>query len=367
MSTLLDYLSTVDPDLDRKNVKKGRNSFNEEWDEVEGIQEWTDFTYENMLAMLGEILTLPYQPDQLFMPPPLRRATRLIVDEPTVSAVLLKWNHTIVDRALELASEKFTEGMRSISWALGVHAGLPGRTFFPDWAGLELKANFPNSRVPGDSKVSGKWSSAQLHGKASERYEFFKPLRQVIHYARLFNTRYAYVVSDKELICIRRSVSENKGPPLEHGLPTTPARKSRKEPSTPSSPPHTLGSPFRVVVPRPEESAEQFLTPQRRPKPRQNSIASTMSAMSLDSPSVVVSSPSDIKSSPSNYTEDGNPDVNEAFVEIVTVPWGETRPGHLTINLALFWVHILAGFDVDLRQSYPPLGRGLGEAFGLCS
>ncbi|KKZ65933.1 hypothetical protein EMCG_08343 [[Emmonsia] crescens] len=315
-----------------------------------------------MIAMLDGMLTLPYPPDQLYMPPPLRRATLHIVDESTVSAVLLKWNHTIVDRALELASGAFAGGVNSMAWTLGSHADLPGEAIFPDWAGLGLNASFPTSnRVPGDSKVSGKWYSAQLEKDDSDRREFFKPLCQVVYYARLFNTRYAYVVSDKELVCIRRSTSEYEGSPLAcrripRGTepPITPSRRSgqlSREPST-SSP---TSPPFQVVISyRQPQNTQHFPTPQRRFRPRRSSIASTISAMSvmsLDSPGVVISSPSDIRSSPSNYTDDGNPNMNEAMVEIAIIPWGETRSKHLTINLALFWIHILASFDIDLKAS----------------
>ncbi|KAK2760861.1 hypothetical protein FQN54_002101 [Arachnomyces sp. PD_36] len=198
MPTLLQYLSTVDPDLDRTNVKTGMNSFNPEWDVVEGIREWTDFTYENMITMLGDTLTSMYQSSQFDMPTQLRRPTLQIVDETTVAAVLLKWNHTIVDRALQLASS--TRNLRSMSWALGAHADISGQVIFPDWAGIDLDSTFPASnRVPGDTKVSGKWNTDMQQKEEDDTDEFFKPLRQVIHYARLFNTRYAYVISDKEL------------------------------------------------------------------------------------------------------------------------------------------------------------------------
>ncbi|KAK2775372.1 hypothetical protein FQN52_003136 [Onygenales sp. PD_12] len=235
MPTLLEYLSVVDPDLDRTNVKKGLNSFNTNWDVLEGVEEWTDFTYENLIAMLGDLLARPYQQHELHTPAPIQRSTCCIVDEPTVTAVILKWNHTIVDCALETASKALT-AMTPMAWTTGTHSGLPGEIVSPDWAGIHYNMSFPaGNRLPGDSKVSGKWNTKlQHHPTDSKRREFEKPLLQVIHYAKMFNTRYAYVISDEELVCIRRRVSEYEGMPLAAARPlrvnrpsTTPPRRVR--------------------------------------------------------------------------------------------------------------------------------------------
>ncbi|KAK2757373.1 hypothetical protein FQN54_004888 [Arachnomyces sp. PD_36] len=157
------YLSTVDPDLDRTNVKTGSNTFNPEWDSLEGIEEWDDFIYENLIAMLDDVLTRPYQSHELETPAQIRRITRCIIDEPTVTAVLLKWNHTIVDCALKLAAEAFTDIVSSISWTLSAHASFSEETVFPDWAGIDTISLLTSNRVPGDSKVSDKWCIDQHH------------------------------------------------------------------------------------------------------------------------------------------------------------------------------------------------------------
>ncbi|KKZ62451.1 hypothetical protein EMCG_03153 [[Emmonsia] crescens] len=83
--------------------------------------------------------------------------------------------------------------MPAISWTLGNRAGLCGETVLSDWAGIYSNMAFR------DTKVSRKLNTDQQHDTLhSKRDEFRKPLRQVVHYAKLFNTRYAYVISDKE-------------------------------------------------------------------------------------------------------------------------------------------------------------------------
>ncbi|PYI08647.1 hypothetical protein BO78DRAFT_405621 [Aspergillus sclerotiicarbonarius CBS 121057] len=361
MPTLLNYLSTPDPDLDRSRVRKGPNTFNPAWDVIEETREWTDFTYPHMMEMLSEILNRNYDPNRLDMPPPLRGHVPCIVNESTVTAVLLKWQHVIVGRALDLASRR----TNTVSWSLGCYGPLTDAS--SDWAGVEPDLSSDINRIPGDTKVSGKWHTRLLRKSDGHRKEFFKPLRQVNFYAQLANSRYAYVISDKELLCMRRNISEYEGVPLSSQRPVRGARQpttpdmgvSRitRAPSIPSASP-----PFRVVIPtRPQH----FLSPERQPRPRRDSVTSRMSAMSLDSPAITLSPPGETRSSSSRFTDNGNPDVNEGVVEVVVIPWGENRPGHLTINLALFWIHILAAFDVDLRPSYPPLGRELAEAYGL--
>ena len=278
--------------------------------------------------------------------------------------------------ALELVSGAFTGDVDWISWGQGTHTNRPGMLVAPDWAGFDPNEEFPaKNRVPGVSEVSGKWLWEQQKLAESVRSEFHRPIRQAVHYARLHNTRYAYVISDKDLVCVRRRVSEHGRSPLaggraprgDHADPTTPIKspgQCRQEPSTPSDP-----SPdSRVVTParRSQPGSEPYLTPEHQTGRRisATSTASGLSAMSLDSSSIV--SPR-VGKSPSNYTDNGNSGVNEASVQVARIHWGETRPGRLTVNLALFWLHILAAFDIGLETSYSPLGQELAKEYGSCS
>ena len=242
-----------------------------------------------------------------------------------------------------------------MSWALGCH--VPLLKGISDWAGIDADSDPLTNRVPGDTKVSSKWHTDLFEKGRSERVEFLKPLSQVNYYAKRSKTRYGYVISDKELLCFRRSLSEYE----EESLAAMRQRRGTQPPTTPSTP--SSSPPFEVVIQN--RRPQQFLTPERQPmRPRQDSITSRMSTMSIDSPSIMVSSPADMRSSPSRYTDDDDPDVNEAVIEVAVIPWGEDRPGHLTVNLALFWLHILAAFDIDMQPSYPPLGRELAEDYG---
>ena len=68
------------------------------------------------------------------------------------------------------------------------------------------------------------------------------------------------------------------------------------------------------------------------------------------SPQPGLSLPEQFLSSP-GYTDDGNPEVNMADLEVLSIPWD--RSEGLTINLALFALHMLASVSRDVKHSYP--------------
>ncbi|KAI1909280.1 hypothetical protein LOZ61_004437 [Ophidiomyces ophidiicola] len=355
MPTLLEFLTARDPVLDRSRATKGPNTFNAEWDKIDHVGDWLDFNFENLIAMLEPILNHQFHQHELDIPPQPARATLRIVDEKSVTNLLSKSTHTRVDCALEKAFHLLAGRMMPISWASGGHAKSTDEVTFPDWAGIDLNDEFPAvSRVPGDTKVSGKWHTNMRHDTTS--IEFLKPLCQVMNYAKIFNTRYAYVVSDSEVVCLRRTISEYEGTPLalsrsrRSHLPTTPIRQSSQILPATSTPPPPRTPPVQVVIRRPQRQDPQpFLTPERARRP----------------PNILFSPPNNISSSPSAYTDNGNPDIDEGIVEMAIIPWGETRPNQLTVNLAIFWIHILAAFDIEMQSSYPPLGRNLAREYGM--
>lgn len=156
---------------------------------------------------------MSYQPIELDQPAPLRRTSCQIVDEGTVSHVLSKWTRTLVDCSLELAAEVAFRGELRCRGHQNVMLfcqilALTGL----GWTLLLVSTN----PVPGDTK--GIWKMAHLHyGRDKVAWdEFLKPLTQVSHYAHLSGTRYIYVISDRELVCIRRSISEYEDTPLAH-------------------------------------------------------------------------------------------------------------------------------------------------------
>jgi hypothetical protein len=94
--------------------------------------------------------------------------------------------------------------------ALSYHDGPSTRVYgnyMPDIAYFDPQANGhsrPN-RAPGDVKPSWKWSMGLRNSPdPMERTEFKQALSQVNHYMKLHHARYGFIITDLELVAIRR-------------------------------------------------------------------------------------------------------------------------------------------------------------------
>lgn len=145
-------------------------------------------------------------------------------------------------------------------------------------------------------------------GKWNDQEEFRKPLCQALLYCVKVNSRYGYILTDAEAFFFRRTKSEEPARPLSTNRP----QRQHAQPT------HNR---FASIT----------------------SEISRTSAMSLDS-------------SGSPYTDAGNPDINEGPLEYAVVPWGNSGSDSLTINLGLWFIHLLATSDNSVKEWYPVLG-----------
>ncbi|OJD22676.1 hypothetical protein ACJ73_05974 [Blastomyces percursus] len=95
-------------------------------------------------------------------------------------------------------------GLTPLSLDVGEAALTPGG-FKPDLAYFvqESFGSGPN-RAPGDVKPSWKWSTAMATGTDHDQTEFRQVLSQVNHYMKQHGSRYGFVLTDNELVAIRR-------------------------------------------------------------------------------------------------------------------------------------------------------------------
>ncbi|KKZ64679.1 hypothetical protein EMCG_01367 [[Emmonsia] crescens] len=68
----------------------------------------------------------------------------------------------------------------------------------------ELPGGTGPNRAPGDVKPSWKWSNALRHGTPYQKQEFKQVLSQANHYMEQHQARYGFVLTNDELIAIRR-------------------------------------------------------------------------------------------------------------------------------------------------------------------
>jgi hypothetical protein len=313
MPNLLEYLTRPNLEVNRTNLQPGPNSLSIGNYEVEGVQPWADFTLEKALDCFGDILRADIPSDQMHLPAPISQHHLNLTDESSVDAILKKHNHVIVDRSLQLAQPRLEgRGLHlPVSWSWGSLSHIEeDPRLRPDWAGTIHSGSPPyENRVPGDTKQSKKWRSTMKDStSSSEQEEYWKPLRQVLLYCVRVNSRYGYIITDAEALFFRRTKSPEPSQSLS-------ANRPRRQP--PQTAHHRVTSITSVI--------------------------SRTTAMSLDS-------------SGSPYTDAGNPDINEAAFEICVVPWTNSGVTQMSINLGVWFIHLLATSDISVQEWYPTLG-----------
>lgn len=318
MPTLLEYLTAPNLDVDRSTLPHGTNTIPVGDYEVEGVRPWSDFTLETILACFGDILHSNIPGEDTIQPPPIALHHLFLTGEASVDAILKKHNHVIIDNALQLAQPRLQgRGLClpiSFSWGSLSYIDDDPR-LCPDWAGTVHSGRPPYvNRVPGDTKQSENWRSTMNNSLSTAvREEFLKPLRQLLLYCIRTKTRYGYILTDLEAVVFRRTKSEEPSAPLSQNRP-------RRQPPT----------------------THQRVT-------SLSSVISETSRMSLDT-------------SGSPYTDEGNPDVDEAPLEMAVIPWANSGVEKISINLAIWFIHLLAASDISIEESYPTLGTWQRES-----
>lgn len=218
-TTLLNYFTQPNAELDRSQLKAGPNSLAVGCYDIEGVQPQRDFTREKILECFIDILQANTSADLLYQPPQIPRHCRKLTNESCVEAILLKHNHVKVNCALAVVATRLkNRGLQvPISWARGSlsHVGEDTR-LRPDWAGIIYLENpLYANRVPGDTKQSKKWTST-MRGSTiwNDQEEFHKPLRQALLYCIKVNSRYGYILTDAEAFDFRRTKSQEPSIPL---------------------------------------------------------------------------------------------------------------------------------------------------------
>src|SRR4051812_20352688 len=175
MPTLFQFLTLRNPDLDGLSRIKGSNTTNCAFDDIEGTRPWLDFTLDTILSCFGDILHHSLPASEFHVPNPIQTPFLRIVDENSVDGILLRWNHVIVNRALEIAvAALVSRGFHSILWSWGsLSLAREDRRFRPDWAGILVEPTSPGqyhkNLIPGDTKIGSKFHSR--YKDSSEDFE----------------------------------------------------------------------------------------------------------------------------------------------------------------------------------------------------
>ncbi|OAX78607.1 hypothetical protein ACJ72_07082 [Emergomyces africanus] len=206
--SLMAYLQNVPPaipTLPPPNPGPNTTSTSYRASDIHSVGVWINFTLATVRQRYQAHLmttTLPPDPFPVSPPQPINSENPL---RHRISDMLT----TRIRRALragfnQLQAAHQLNGLTPLSFDVGEAALTPGG-FKPDLAYF-VAASFgsgPN-RAPGDVKPSWKWSTAMATGTAHDRNEFRQVLSQVNHYMKQHGSRYGFVLTDIELVAIRR-------------------------------------------------------------------------------------------------------------------------------------------------------------------
>ena len=321
-STLRDYLRNEDPLLDISRCRGGKNTTcgKTPWDRPWKIERWIDFEDDALDSVYGGALhNVLKQRFDLNHPDVPQKPFCQITNEDSFTSLLVKWNQSIVSSTLATAHESIKSHFphERIYMFRGSQAQSPGANsrLRPDWAGVKVSMEpsvgldvKPENLLPGDTKLSGKWSSADMVlGNVTHslrKSNWFQPLSQVYTYCTRANARYGYIITDKELVA------------------------------------------FRV---RPGVCDSSF-----------------NSRVTLEKLNAILNSDLRAASTKFEHIEAGK--KSPAFrarangiLEYKTIPWQSCtseqlrKSERLTVNLALWWLHILAADNNAIEESYPAL------------
>lgn len=246
---LLHYLSMENPVLDigpchsGSNTRSGKTS----WDLPRRIQDWADFEYQSLDSIYnGALRDVLRSQSNLHRPDHVDRDSRRIYSEEDMTHVVVLWNKKIVSKGLKIARNKIGNYLPhgKIYMCQGKHAQAPSnvprlvdpesrgkkknqKPRSPDWAGSKCSTVNPNdpkvkakNLLPGDTKVSKKWKSATIVTgdvkKADvEDKNWLQPVGQIYTYCVRSNARYGYLITDKELVVFRIRSVPQIDPPQE--------------------------------------------------------------------------------------------------------------------------------------------------------
>ena len=224
---LYQYLNLPNPQIQtsaRYSSKKGSNTDSRWRAEPEHIRRWENFPFDrtqpSIAATIQEMLNVDQNPWHLSDYTSIDSFPSCrIFDEDSLEALLIRWTHAVVARALALAqpwpSSKWP--YRQIFMARGGQAILASLSSgsepakkagtYPDWAGIQrhdrdrIDTGQYLNVLPGDSKLSQKWKSSMI--EHSRKKGDRAPIKQVYNYCIAGRCRYGYIITDEELVPIR--------------------------------------------------------------------------------------------------------------------------------------------------------------------
>ncbi|KDQ54709.1 hypothetical protein JAAARDRAFT_100279, partial [Jaapia argillacea MUCL 33604] len=209
--SVFDYLAkTQIQGLETRGGEFGPNttSGNYSWKDIKGLHPWANFTFEHITrSPYAQCLTRPVVSRE----PPSRQMR--FYDENTLYDRFGNVLFPYLRRALAASLDPCPPGHVPLTSDVGGAARQRGKGFL-DRAGRirddGLSPEESPNRLPGEIKVSWKWQVewASLSVTVDRGREYRQVLSQQLYYMKCHETRYGYILTDWELVCLRRRPGE---------------------------------------------------------------------------------------------------------------------------------------------------------------
>ena len=324
---LLDYLTTRNPLLNISASGTGNNTKpSSPWNAPTIVIEWDDFEHDALQSIhggkLNGVLGQSFALDHFSIP---RIPFCQIHDENSLDSLLIKWTQSVTCSALSAAHQCLKDdSAERIYMCRGGQAKSPGNAKCrPDWAAVKNSTIDRQSEdrarnlLPGDTRLSTKWSIAKFqHGlremlknnaeiKDCAYQDWCRPIVQIFTYCVRNDARYGYIITDKELVVVRVGPKDHKDDPHS------------KRPNDGGDTLKSIG----VAEPKSRKS---------KSKGKEKAAAYLRA-------------------------------YEGGYLEYKAIPWhryvtpGDRESTVMTINLALWWLHLMAAKDGEIQDKYAPL------------
>ncbi|OJD21015.1 hypothetical protein ACJ73_07644 [Blastomyces percursus] len=193
--TLLSYLMVAPPGIPTENTNETPNTTN------------SHYSYRDITDRYGNVL----QQTQIESEPMPNSPVLAIKTEPMFAIRFNKYIHNRLRRALRAGFQRVAPQLPNLDLTpMTVDIGDAATiidNFRPDIAFFQTGSPLGSSpnRCPGDLKVSWKWGSGwETASNEAKQREFYQVLSQINYYMKQNNARYGFVLTDTELVPIKR-------------------------------------------------------------------------------------------------------------------------------------------------------------------
>lgn len=202
-STVLEYLTAPNPtpSLIQRINETNKLQNNHFWFDIRNITSWSDFNVDTIASIPGLTDLLKIGISVSLLPTPAK--PNLTPETPAQLAEICSLHHAVkVNAALRVAQGEKHIAMRTLCSAPGARQQ---PEFVANYQSDAEKTIFGDGRgrVVGIVKSYDQWNSSYRYGSPIDKIRYLEHLAHLHRYMREHSTRYGFIITEIELVCVR--------------------------------------------------------------------------------------------------------------------------------------------------------------------